>query len=527
MDPQTPLTGPATPLEPAPNFVRLDGPDLRDPDVLPEGAEDVESSAAQRLRRAGPFARLTLGVVALVLGASLAFLFLAQGRDANGHVWNQLSEDAGTLVARASLDAAAAGGIDAIVADPARLRTIAAEVREPVALADGTVLDDGQPIDVRALLVLTSDDAGLRPLPAYEPWASLLPPAEKLPEVSDIAPTRDADGNATSLPVTVAEHDDLITAFVSFNYADDSPLHLALQRDAVPGPSPVVVLLLFALGLGGAALLLLPAITKREALLEQQESAVAGLVRSKADALRSVNQLDRVKSDFLTAVSHRFRQPLQVVQGVAKLLTTQGASITPEMQASLAERLDKNAKRLDELLQDLLDVDRLTRGGMEPTRRRVDVVEEVQRVVDGLDISDRVQLPDGPVPGLVDASHLERMLEHLLRNAVQHSPDGATIDVTAERAEGAFELAVHDRGPGIAQEHRLRVFDPLYRIEEGSPNPGVGIGLSLVQRLAGAHGGRAWAEPREGGGSSFFLRIPDEGADTGIDLWQVSGNLSA
>ncbi len=355
---------------------------------------------------------------------------------------------------------------------------------------------------------------------------SAVDPAAQVPATPERTSQVDVDPEGgIRLPVTAVHEAGTTTTYVLLA---DNPLFLALQRQT----PPTVAFTPFAV-VGGVAivamlLVLLPLAKRRDDLLEQQEAAVAGLVKSKSDALRAANAGQRAQSDFLTSVSHRFRTPLQVIMGLADVMAKSGDELSPEQLAQMTARLKANATRLDDLLVDLLDVDRLTRGTMEPLRRNVDIRETVTSVALQADPGGRiaVQLPAEPVAGNVDVGHLERIVDHLLRNALRHSPADEVVEVTAAREDDAFLLQVSDRGPGIAPEHRLSVFDPLFRVIDGDPDPGIGVGLALVQRLAGAHGGRAWAGARPGGGTVMSVRIPDTGGDTGVDLWQLKGNLS-
>jgi signal transduction histidine kinase len=110
----------------------------------------------------------------------------------------------------------------------------------------------------------------------------------------------------------------------------------------------------------------------------------------------------------------------------------------------------------------------------------------------------------------VDAAKVERIVENLLSNAIRHTPASAQVWVRAHEQDGGILLIVEDAGPGISEDLREAVFEP-FRQAPGSASmhsPGVGVGLTLVRRFAELHGGRAWVEPRDGGGASFRVFLP-------------------
>jgi signal transduction histidine kinase len=109
----------------------------------------------------------------------------------------------------------------------------------------------------------------------------------------------------------------------------------------------------------------------------------------------------------------------------------------------------------------------------------------------------------------VDAPKVERIVENLIANAVKHTPPGTEVSIRVERRDGGVLIAVADRGPGVAPEHRNGIFELFDRGDAGLADaPGMGIGLSLVRQFAVLHGGRVWIEDNPGGGASFCVRVP-------------------
>lgn len=233
--------------------------------------------------------------------------------------------------------------------------------------------------------------------------------------------------------------------------------------------------------------------------------------REAADRLRS---LDDMKNAFLNAVSHELRTPLAALLGFALTLEQQGDLLPREEQLDLVARLARNARKLDRLLSDLLDLDRLRRGVLEPQRRLVDVGALARTVVEEAQLDPgRIELVAPPVVASVDGSKVERILENLVANAVKHTLPGTRIWVTVRSEDDGVLILVEDEGTGVRDDLKGEVFEPFRQGDDVRPHaPGAGIGLSLVALFAELHGGRAWVEDRPGGGASFRVFLPGDGA---------------
>jgi PAS domain S-box-containing protein len=244
--------------------------------------------------------------------------------------------------------------------------------------------------------------------------------------------------------------------------------------------------------------------TSAEARTEQLELALEA-EREEAAELRA---LDEMKNTFLTAVSHDLRTPLAAILGLA--VTLEHQELEEGEARDLASRIAANARKLDRMVTDLLDLDRLSRGIVEPDLRPVDVGSVVARVVDESDIviGRDVHVETESVLARLDETKIERIVENLLANAVRHTPPEARIWVSTRRDAGGALIAVEDEGPGVPVEQRREIFQPFRQAATPDHSPGVGIGLALVARFAELHGGHAWVQDREGGGASFRVWLP-------------------
>ena len=248
-------------------------------------------------------------------------------------------------------------------------------------------------------------------------------------------------------------------------------------------------------------------VTERK-LAEEQLARALDVERDAAQRLRA---LDEMKNTFLQAVSHDLRTPLAAILGLAVTLERGDVELDAGDTRDLAGRIAENARKLERLVIDLLDMDRLARGIVSPKLERVDVGEVVRRVVIESEQIERGQMTMDlhPVVIPVDASKVERIVENLLANTARHTPSHAHVWVSVHRHEQGALIKVEDSGVGVPAELRESLFEPFQQGPNAPQHsPGVGVGLTLVRRFAELHGGRAWIEDREGGGASFQVFLP-------------------
>ena len=236
---------------------------------------------------------------------------------------------------------------------------------------------------------------------------------------------------------------------------------------------------------------------------------------------RQLRALDQMKSTFLQAVSHDLRTPLASVLGIAITLQCHQQELDAGDAADLLQRLSRSARKMDRLLNDLLDLDRLAQPTVSPERERVDLGELVERVVKDASaelLEHRpVHVAVCPLRLEVDPPKVERIVENLLANAARHTPPGTPVWVRVKQHGNGALLVVDDAGPGVPPQLRETIFQPFRQgPRPASHAPGLGVGLALVRVFAQLHGGSAWVEDRPGGrGASFRVHLPDPGYSTG------------
>jgi PAS domain S-box-containing protein len=244
------------------------------------------------------------------------------------------------------------------------------------------------------------------------------------------------------------------------------------------------------------------------------------LEREQASA-RQLRALDQMKSTFLQAVSHDLRTPLASVLGIALTLQRHQQELDAGDAADLLQRLGRSARKMDRLLNDLLDLDRLAQPTVSPERECVDFGELVERVVKDVSaelLEERpLHVDVCPLRLEVDPPKVERIVENLLANAARHTPPGTPVWVRVQPHDHGALLVVEDAGPGVPEQLRETIFEPFRQgPRPASHAPGLGVGLALVRVFAQLHGGAAWVQDRrEGPGASFRVHLPDAGHPNG------------
>ena len=236
-----------------------------------------------------------------------------------------------------------------------------------------------------------------------------------------------------------------------------------------------------------------------------REKQFAGELKERAERLR----------DFLTVASHEIRHPITVIKGYAEMLGNGDMEIPEDMVPDIYASMNDAADRLTRIVTELMDVSRIENDGIELDMALHDIKELVlEAVADerGARAARHVELEVLSDPGqvVVDRARIIFVLDQLLDNAEKYSPKGSPPSVTLESGLDGPLVSVLDRGPGIPEPDRERVFERFYQVEDvlHHSKPGMGLGLFIARRIVDAHGGRIWCEPRDGGGSAFRFSIP-------------------
>jgi PAS domain S-box-containing protein len=227
-----------------------------------------------------------------------------------------------------------------------------------------------------------------------------------------------------------------------------------------------------------------------------------------------LRHLEAVRRDFVANVSHELKTPLTSIAGYAETLATEASAGTQTER--FAQIILNNAKRMQRLVDDLLDLSRIESGRWQPTPARVDVVSlagDTWATFADNARERRVEFSTtatGSRELTADPDALREVLTNLFDNALRHTPPGGRITVSMDPAPGGVTLAVADTGSGIAPEHLPRIFERFYRADPGRSREegGTGLGLSIVKHLVEAHGGRVEARSSLGRGTTIRIFFP-------------------
>jgi PAS domain S-box-containing protein len=243
---------------------------------------------------------------------------------------------------------------------------------------------------------------------------------------------------------------------------------------------------------------------------KRAEAALRSALALEQEAAERLRALDQMRNSFLQAVSHELRTPLTAVLGFALTLQRTDLQLSVPDRQEMVDRLAANARKLERLLSDLLDMDRIARGVLEPKLAQIDVGEVARYVAEETDVGGRALQVDAPdLEVLADGAKVERILENLLFNAARHTPEGTSIWLRVEAVPDGIVLTVEDDGPGIPESLKAAIFEPFRQgASVNTHHPGTGVGLALVADFARLHGGRAWVTDRQDGGASFHVYLP-------------------
>jgi PAS domain S-box-containing protein len=235
-----------------------------------------------------------------------------------------------------------------------------------------------------------------------------------------------------------------------------------------------------------------------------------------ARLLAALRDSDRRKDEFLAMLAHELRNPLSPIRNAVEIFRAKGPAV-PELEWAM-DIIDRQVELMTRLVDDLLDVSRITRGTIELRKRRVDLatvlnnaVEASRPLIDALGHELVIAVPPEPILLDVDPTRLSQVLMNLLNNAAKYMDRGGRIRLSARREGGLLLIEVKDTGIGIPGEMLPRVFEMFTQVDRSLDRArgGLGIGLTLVQRLVELHGGTVEARSDgPGKGSEFIVRLP-------------------
>ncbi|MBI2865500.1 MAG: PAS domain S-box protein [Chloroflexi bacterium] len=223
---------------------------------------------------------------------------------------------------------------------------------------------------------------------------------------------------------------------------------------------------------------------------------------------------EEFREQYVHTISHDLRNPLTIIQGQAQFLRraleTTGVK---EMERRNVEAIITSARRMNAMIQDLVDSARVEAGQLQLERRPVDLKsfmsELLQRGTGVLDVGRvRLEIPADLPPVSADPNRLERIITNLLTNALKYSPPGTEVSIVANRTDGEVRVSVTDKGVGIGPDDLPHIFERFYMAKGARKTEGLGLGLYITKMLVEAHGGSVWVESEMGKGSTFHFSLP-------------------
>lgn len=231
-----------------------------------------------------------------------------------------------------------------------------------------------------------------------------------------------------------------------------------------------------------------------------------------------LKELDRIKSDFVSTVSHDLRSPLTAILGYVELIDRVGP--INDMQREFIRRVQFSVNNITMLINDLLDLGRIE-AGFDSLKEIVPLPVLVRYTLEGLrnrleekGQTVKLDVPEDLPKVLGNPTRLKQMLVNLVGNAIKYTPTGGWVAVRANAEDGQVILQVSDNGPGIPPADQPYIFDKFYRASNVAPEtPGTGLGLAIVKSIVENHQGRIWVDSALGHGTTFTVVIPvaDEG----------------
>ncbi len=254
------------------------------------------------------------------------------------------------------------------------------------------------------------------------------------------------------------------------------------------------------------------------------------LLSQQRETMSRLQELDQMKSDFVAITSHELRTPITAIRGFVKTLLRNQDRLSAEQISNFMNIIDRQSARLARLVEDLLFVSRIEAGTVRLSIEEADLDRFLREAVEAVGPEARarirVEVPQDSGTVMIDPQRVDQIVRNLVENALKFSPPDAPVTVRAAVSDGTIEIAVHDEGIGITEEHLPRIFD---RFHQGGnvltrEAEGAGLGLYITKRLVDAMGGSIEVSSAAEKGSTFRVRIPSEAAPGGEGTPQAGGN---
>jgi signal transduction histidine kinase len=232
-----------------------------------------------------------------------------------------------------------------------------------------------------------------------------------------------------------------------------------------------------------------------------------------------LKKLDKIKSNFLNVTSHELRAPMASIKGYAQMMLRKKLGEISDEQKKALDVILRNANRLDNLVQDILDISRLESGTMKFIIEKTDIQKLVDEVTETMqspsdlkDIKINIEVEE-KLPSLnIDQDRIKQVIMNLVNNAIKFSPDGSIINVATRKEKDDILFEVQDFGRGIPKDKQDKVFETFYQVDSGTDIKfgGAGLGLAISRGIVIAHGGNIWVESEgiSGKGSTFKFTLP-------------------
>jgi two-component system phosphate regulon sensor histidine kinase PhoR len=230
--------------------------------------------------------------------------------------------------------------------------------------------------------------------------------------------------------------------------------------------------------------------------------------------LTELRRLETVRQDFISNISHELRTPIASVKALAETLS-EGAIEDPSIAKDFLNRINAEADKLAQMVQELGDLSRIESGESPLVKKPLNIAQPIEHAIERLRAQAErsglvleTNIPSGLPQVLADESRVEQVLVNIIHNAIKFTPAGGRIKVSAEVKENNLVVSVADTGIGIPADDLPRIFERFYKADKSRASGGTGLGLAIAKHIVEAHGGRIWAESVEGKGSTFKFALP-------------------